>query len=80
MRKLQKQFEDLKRTNGSAVLPLSNWGGIEIVANDDFTGVLYKWYGKVCRRWQKIKYSVSGREYLTINHIRYYLDDFMRLC
>lgn len=79
MGKLQKQFEELKRVNGSAGLCLSNYGGIEIVLSNDCTGVLYKWYGKICRRWQEIKSSASGRDYFTIYHTRYYLDDFMRI-
>lgn len=79
MEKLQKQFEEFKRINGSRGLCLSNLGGIEIVLNNDCTGILYKRYGKLCRRWQEIKYSASGREYFTIHHTRYYLDNFMRI-
>lgn len=53
--------------------------GIEIVLSDSNDGVLYKWYDKICRRWQEIKYTMRGRAYFTIYGRRYYLDEFMRL-
>lgn len=58
-------------------LTICNWGGIEIMINDSVDAVIYSWFGKIARRWQKIKYSAKGREYFVINRRRYYLDEFM---
>lgn len=76
---LLSQFEELKKANGSAGLCLSNFGGVEIVLSESNDGVLYKWYDKICRRWQEIKYTMKGRAYFTIYGRHYYLDEFMRL-
>ena len=64
-------------------LAVSNWGGIEIEINDTFEAIRYCWsYGEPEKekvsRWQKTKYSSSGREYFVSKSRRYYLDEFMR--
>ena len=33
-------------------LTLSNLGGIEIMINPTGESIIYKWYGKISRRWQ----------------------------
>lgn len=57
---------------------LSNYGGVEIMLNENNDAVLYSWYGKICQRWQEIKYNKSGDPYFTIYGRRYYLNNFMR--
>ena len=59
-------------------LTLSNLGGIEIMINPTGESIIYKWYGKISRRWQEIKYSTSGRAFFRVYNRRYYLDQFMR--
>lgn len=74
---LKQQFEAIKKLHGSAYLTLSNLGGIEIILNNSNDGILYIAYGKLCKRWQKIKYTMSGRAYITVYGRRLYLDNFM---
>lgn len=59
-----------------AGLCLSNYGGVEIMLNDFCDAVIYSYYGKVAKRWQKIKYNVAGDPYFTIYGRRYYLSEF----
>ena len=61
-----------------AGLCLSNYGGVEIMLNRACDAVLYSWYGKVCQRWQEIKYNFNGDPYFTVYGRRFYLNEFMR--
>lgn len=64
------------RTDG--VMALSNYGGVEIMLNSKCDAAIYRWYGRIARRWQEIKYNRSGRGYITIANRRYHLDEFLR--
>lgn len=57
---------------------LSNYGGLEVMLNDSNDAIIYRWYGKVARRWQEIKYTRRGDAYFVRHGRRYYLKDFMR--
>ena len=58
------------------VMSINNAGGIEVMLNEDM--IIYRYCGKLARRWQKIKYTASGRTFFRIKGQRYYLDQFMR--
>lgn len=68
------KVEDFKPCGGMA---LSNWGGIEIMLNDTNDAVIYSWYGKIAKRWQKIKFTKAGDAFLAVNGQRFYFKDFM---
>lgn len=62
---------------------VSNWGGLEIEISNDGEGARlkenYKDEPQKVSRWQKIKYTSSGRAYVTYYGKRYYLDAFMKV-
>lgn len=54
-------------------------GGIEIMLNDSGDAAIYRWFGKMAQRWQEIKYTLTGRPYITVASRRYHLDEFMKV-
>ena len=59
-------------------LCISNYGGIELMLSDDGESAIYSIYGKISERWQKIKYTPTGRAYITIKNRRYFLSEFLK--
>ena len=58
---------------------VSNMGGIEIMINNFGDGIIYKYFGKMAKRWQQVKFTATGRAYFTINGKREYLENYMRI-
>lgn len=46
--------------------------------SDDGESAIYSMYGKISERWQKIKYTPTGRAYITIKNRRYFLSEFLK--
>ncbi len=59
-------------------LCLSNYGGVELMLSDDGEEAIYSLYGKISERWQKVKYTPTGRAYITIKNRRYFLSEFYK--
>lgn len=60
-----------------AVCPLFNDGGIEIMISKKNDEVIYRYFGKIAKRWQEIKYTNSGRPFFRVYGRVYYIDQFM---
>ena len=56
-----------------------NWGGIEIMLNNAGDSVIYRYFGKLAKRWQEVKYTTTGRAFFTINGRRQYMEDYLRI-
>ena len=74
---LYKEYENTKPVG---VLPLSNWGGLEILAlNYEECIACFNWgTGRQMIRRHSIIYTASGRAYIRKAGHRYYLDEIMR--
>ena len=73
---LYKEFAD---TKAIAVIPLSNWGGLEILAiNDDQLLACFNFgTGRQQIRWHNVHYPESGRAFIRKQGVRYYLDQMI---
>ena len=60
-----------------AYYAICNNGGIEVMVNQYGSKVIYRYFGKVAQRWQRIKYNKEGRTYFVVYKTKYYLDEFM---
>lgn len=77
-------YKKYANTEAIGVMPLSNWGGIEIL--DILNGI--EDYAVACFNWgtsqqkirrHKISTSPSGRMYIRKEGVRYYLDSFLKV-
>lgn len=79
MMPLYKKYAD---TKAIAVLPMCNFGGIEIL-DVDYGGIFIACFnfgtGRQQIRRHKIYYSPSGRDYIRKQGKRYYLDTMLRV-
>ena len=62
------------------ILPLSNWGGLEILALEEYRVLACFNFGEGRQdiRWHKIEYTPYGRTYIRVYGVRYYLDEIIR--
>ena len=58
---------------------ISNIGSIEIMLSQSGDGIIYRYFGKLAKRWQEIKYTNSGRPFFRVNKKAYYLDEFLKI-
>ena len=58
---------------------ISNCGGIEIMINKFGDGIIYKYFGRLARRWQQVKFTAAGRAFFTIHGRREYLENYLRI-
>lgn len=74
---LYKEYENTKPVG---VLPLSNWGGLEILnINCEDCIACFNWgHGRELIRKHNLIYTASGRVYIRKMGKRYYLDEIMR--
>lgn len=67
-----------------AVLPMCNFGGLEVIENDfncdsQIVAAFNFGKGRTHIHVHNVHYSPSGRAYIWKLHRRYYLDEFMRV-
>lgn len=73
---LERMYMDSKAVGYA---PITNWGGLEVLALEDEHIVACFNYGTRNRiRRHKIQYTRSGRPFITKMGNRYYLDEIMR--
>jgi len=77
-------YKEYAETKAIAVYGLCNFGGIEIldfeVGFDNYVVACFNFgTGRQKIRRHKVCFTPGGRDYIWMNHTRYYLDQFMRV-
>lgn len=62
-----------------AALCLSNWGGIEIMLDDNCESVYYRYYDKLGQRPCRIDYDKDGEPFFRCKYGKFNIGEFMRI-
>ena len=73
-------YIDYANVKPVGIMPLSNWGGLEVLALEEYRVLACFNFGTGRQhiRYHKIEYTASGREYFRVYGVRYYLDEIIR--